>query len=298
MADRQPQELFEEMVGGPDYSSGRWKKGFARFRRSRPAVVGSVIVGLFVLLALLAPILAPYDPLVMHKGVRLTPPDGTFWLGTDEYGRDIASRLLYGARVSFMASFGATSAAAIFGVTLGLIAGYYRGWVDRFAAGFIDTVFAFPSILLAVGLVAMLGPSIRNVIIAIAIVMMPHFARTVRATTLGVRSQQYVEASQAIGASDLRVMLRHVLPNIAAPIIVQASLVFSYSISAEASLSFLGVGNPPPMPSWGLMLRGTYGYVEQTPTASIFPGLAITLCVLGFNVIGDGLRDFLDPARR
>lgn len=298
MAETQRGAFLDQVAARQGKAPGRWRKGLARFRRSRPAVVGSVIVGTFGVLALLAPIIAPVDPLVMHTGIRLTPPDGTFWLGTDEFGRDILSRLLFGARISFAASFGATSVAALFGITLGLVAGYFRGWVDRIASGAIDTVFSFPSVLLAVGLVAMLGPSLRNVIIAIAIVMMPHFARTVRATTLGIRNQQYVEAAQAVGASDLRVVLRHILPNIAAPIIVQASLVFSYSISAEATLSFLGVGVQPPSASWGLMLRGTYGYIEQTPTASIFPGLVITLVVLGFNVIGDGLRDFLDPARR
>jgi peptide/nickel transport system permease protein len=273
-------------------------QAFGRFKRNRPALVGAIVIAVFGILALFAPLIAPRDPLLMESGIRLTSPDGSHLLGTDEFGRDILSRLLYGARISFLVGFAATGAAALLGTPLGLVAGYYRGWYDRVGAAIIDVLFSFPSILLAIAVVAIMGPGLRNVIVAIGFTMTPHFARLVRGATMAIRNEQYVEAAQAIGASNFRVVLRHILPNIAAPMIVQASLVFSFSITAEASLSFLGVGNQPPTPSWGLMLQGAYGYVNQAPTAAIFPGLAITTLVLSFNVVGDGLRDFFNPAQR
>ena len=297
MAGEERTFSLEGVVVEPGMARSR-RQALARFRRNRLGVVGFVIIGLFGLFALLGPVIAPDDPFIMEAGIRLTTPDTSHWLGTDERGRDILSRLLHGTRIAFIAGFASTVAAGLFGITLGLFAGYYGGWRDRIGAAIIDVLFSFPAILLAIAIVAMMGSGLRNVIIAIAFIMMPHFARLARGAALAVRNQQYVEAAQSIGASNLRVILRHVLPNVAAPIIVLASLVFSYSITAEAALSFLGVGNQPPTPSWGLMVKATYGYIEQVPTASIFPGLAITIVVLGFNMLGDGLRDFLDPTQR
>jgi peptide/nickel transport system permease protein len=260
------------------------------------------VICVYLFTALLADVLAPFDPLDMSAGPRLATPDAAHWFGTDEFGRDVLSRMLYGARIAFTVGVLSASAAAILGSTIGLLGGYFGGLADRAVTTIIDLIFAFPTILLAIAVAAFLTgggmPPALPVIIALCVVQSPHFARVVRGATLAIKAQPFVEATRVLGASHRRVIRIHILPNVVAPLIVQFSLSFSYAILAESSLSFLGVGHPPPAPSWGAMLTGAYGYVERAPWAAFFPGLAITLLILGFNVLGDGLRDFFDPTRR
>lgn len=277
-------------------------RALRRFGRHRPAIVGAAVIGVYLVTALLANVLAPYDPLDMSAGARLATPDAAHWFGTDEFGRDVLSRVIYGARIAFTVGVLSASAAAILGSTIGMLGGYFGGLLDRAVTMLIDLIFAFPTLLLAISVAAFLtgggmGPAVP-VIIALCVVQSPHFARVVRAATLAIKAQPYVEAAQVLGASRRRIIRIHIVPNILAPLIVQFSLSFSYAILAESSLSFLGVGHPPPAPSWGAMLTGAYGYVERAPWAAFFPGMAITLLILGFNILGDGLRDFFDPTRR
>jgi len=277
-------------------------RALRRFSRHRPAIVGAAVIGVYLITALLANVLAPYDPLDMSAGLRLATPDAAHWLGTDEFGRDVLSRVIYGARIAFTVGVLSASAAAILGSTIGVLGGYFGGLLDRAVTMLIDLIFAFPTLLLAIAVAAFLTgggvPPAVPVIIALCVVQSPHFARVVRAATLAIKAQPYVEAAHVLGASHHRIIRIHIVPNILAPLIVQFSLSFSYAILAESSLSFLGVGHPPPAPSWGAMLTGAYGYVERAPWAAFFPGMAITLLILGFNILGDGLRDFFDPTRR
>lgn len=259
--------------------------------------VGLLLVLLFVLLAITAPWIAPHDP-ISQPAERLRAPDGTYWLGVDEFGRDILSRLIYGSRVSLQVGIISVGIALLLGGALGLLAGYYRGWLDSVIGRVVDIMFAFPTVILIVVLAGVLGPSISTAMLAIGIVYAPQFARIVRGPTLAVMQQQYVEGALAIGARRGRVMLRYVLPNIAAPIIVQATLSFSTAILAEATLSFLGLGTQPPDPSWGAMLGTGRKFMELAPWVAIYPGLAIALAVLGWNLFGDALRDALDPRLR
>ena len=266
-------------------------------RRQRLALTGSCIVLFFVVLAMVGPFVAPNDPTSL-VGVPLRDPDGEFWLGTDEIGRDVLSRLLHGARVSFQVGLVAVGIAGSVGTILGLVAGYRGGWVDNSLILLMDIIFAFPAILLAIAIITFRGNNLLNAMIAIAVVFMPAFMRIERGATLSVRHTQYVEAAIAIGTPLPRILARHVFPNITAPLIVQASLVFAFAVLAEASLAYLGLGNKPPAPSWGSMVSGSYGSLRIAPWASIIPGAAIGLTVLGFNLLGDGLRDALDPRLR
>jgi peptide/nickel transport system permease protein len=260
-------------------------------------VTGVLLVLLFILLSMLAPLLAPFDP-IAQPADRLAPPDGVYWLGADEFGRDILSRIIYGSRVSLQVGVISVGIALLVGGAFGLVAGYYRGWVDSIIGRVVDIMFAFPTIILIIVLAGVLGPSITTAMLAIGIVYAPQFARIVRGPTLSVMQQQYVEGAQAIGAPQWLVMLRYVLPNIAAPIIVQATLSFSTAILAEATLSFLGLGAQPPEASWGSMLGSGRKFMELAPWVAIYPGLAIALAVLGWNLFGDALRDALDPRLR
>lgn len=277
-------------------------RALRRFGRHRPAIAGAAVIGVYLIAALLARVLAPYDPLDMSAGPRLATPDAAHWFGTDEFGRDVLSRVIYGARIAFTVGVVSASAAAVLGSTIGVLGGYFGGLLDRAVTMLIDLIFAFPTLLLAIAVAAFLTgggmPPAVPVIIALCVVQSPHFARVVRGATLATKAQPYVEAAHVLGASHHRIIRLHIVPNILAPLIVQFSLSFSYAILAESSLSFLGVGHPPPAPSWGAMLTGAYGYVERAPWAAFFPGMAITLLILGFNVLGDGLRDFFDPTRR
>jgi peptide/nickel transport system permease protein len=261
------------------------------------ALVGLGLVGLFVAVALAAPLVSPFDP-VSHPGKRLSPPGGAHWLGTDEFGRDVLSRVVYGARVSLQVGLVSVSLALALGGPLGLLSGYYVGLVDRLAGRLVDVMFAFPSVILIIAISGVVGPSLTTAMLAIGIVYSPIFARIVRAPTLGVMQQQYVEGARAIGVGRGRLIARHVLPNIAAPVIVQTTLSFSTAILSEATLSFLGLGTQPPHPSWGTMLSAGRRYMELAPWVAVYPGLAIALTVLGLNLLGDALRDALDPRLR
>ena len=258
---------------------------------------GGIILAL-ALVALFGALLAPYDPMAMDFGARFAPPSWAHPFGTDDFGRDVFSRVLYGAAVSFQVAFIAVGISGLAGVALGLTAGYRGGWVDDAIMRTMDILFAFPAVLLAITVMAILGRGIENAMIAIAIVYAPIFARVTRGAVISVRDREFVTAARALGQSQLRIMLRHVLPNALGPIIVQTSLSLAFAILAEAALSFFGLGTQPPDPSWGRMLSEGRGYLQQAPWMGIFPGLAIMVSVLGFNTLGDGLRDVLDPRFR
>jgi peptide/nickel transport system permease protein len=267
--------------------------------RSQPlALTGALLVALFALIALIGPSIAPHGPTEQFIEDRLQAPSAAYPLGTDEFGRDIYSRLLYGAGVSFQVGAIAVGIAGALGILLGLIAGYAGGWVDNVLTLLMDVVFAFPAILLAIAIISLLGNNLTNAMIAIAIVYTPTFMRVVRGATLSVRHTAYVEAAVSLGAPTPRILGAHVFPNITAPLVVHASLNFAFAVLAEASLAFLGLGNKPPAPSWGSMVSASYGFLQLAPWAAIVPGVAIALAVLGFNLLGDGLRDALDPRTR
>jgi len=258
---------------------------------------GGIILAL-ALVALFGATLAPYDPVAMDFTVRFAPPSWAHPFGTDDFGRDVFSRILNGASVSFQVAFIAVGISGVAGVALGLTAGYRGGWIDDVIMRTMDILFAFPAVLLAITVMAILGRGVENAMIAIAIVYAPIFARVTRGAVISVRDREFVTAARALGQSQLRIMLRHVLPNALGPIIVQTSLSLAFAILAEAALSFFGLGTQPPDPSWGRMLSEGRGYLQQAPWMGIFPGLAIMVSVLGFNTLGDGLRDVLDPRFR
>jgi peptide/nickel transport system permease protein len=260
-------------------------------------MVGAVIVLLTIVVALAAPLLAPYDP-DAQKSVRLLGPRWTNLMGTDELGRDTFSRIVFGARVSLQVGIVSVLVALVVGSLLGLIAGFWGGAIDSWLMRFVDVLFAFPGLILAIVIAGLLGPSRNNAMIAIGVVFAPAFARVIRGSVLSVVSEPYVEAGRVMGATSARLIRLHVLPNILAPLIVLTTVYLSSAILAEAGLSFLGLGTQPPEPSWGGMLNIARTYMELNPWMAIFPGLAIMLVVLGFNFLGDGLRDVLDPRLR
>lgn len=264
----------------------------------RTVGLGAALLLLFVLPGLAAPWLAPFDPLGLDLMGSLAPPSTAHWLGLDEQGADILSRLLHGARISLAVGLITVAISATFGTLAGLVAGYAGGWVEHAIMGLVDVLLAFPGLLLAIALVAVLGPGIENVILALSALGWVGFARLVRGQVLTVKGLDYVLAAQSLGAHHLRLMTVHILPNIMAPILVQASFAIAGSILAEASLSFLGLGAPPGTPSWGAMLAEGKYVLMDAPHVSIFPGLAIMAVVLGFNLLGDALTDWLDPKRR
>ena len=253
----------------------------------------------FVFAALFAGAVAPYDPLATNAAHSLASPSAAHWMGADNFGRDVYSRILHGARISLAVGVGSTALGCLFGVMLGLLSGYLSGWVDLLVQRVIDILQALPLLVLALVMAAALGPSIQNTIIAIAIPLIPTVARVIRANTLALRELPFVEAARAIGMSDLRIALRHVLPNTLAPLIVLATAQFGSAILTEAALSFLGLGIPEPHPSWGRMLSESAAeYVRTAPWLVIFPGMAISLVVFGTNLLGDAMRDLLDPRQR
>jgi peptide/nickel transport system permease protein len=266
--------------------------------RQRLALTGLCLVAFFVVVAVGGGWVAPYNFSAQHARDRLQPPGGAYLLGTDEFGRDILSRLMFGAGISFQVGVISVGISGVAGVLLGLLAGYVGGWLDAVLTLIMDVLFAFPAILLAIAIIAMLGSSLTNVMLAIGIVNTPTFMRVVRGSTLSLRKMTFVEAAVSLGAPTPRVLARHVFPNLTAPLIVLASLNFAFAVLAEASLAYLGLGNKPPSPSWGSMVSSSYGFLETAPWAALFPGLAIALAVLGFNLLGDGLRDALDPRLR
>lgn len=265
--------------------------------KRRMVAIGLAILIVFVLLAALAPLLAPYAPGKLSIVNRLKPPSATYWFGTDEFGRDIFSRMLYAGRLSLSVGAAVVVLSSLIGVTLGLLAGFFKR-LDTPIARLIDAMMAFPDILLAIALVAALGPSLMTVIIALSIVYAPRLARIVRAATLVIRELPYVEAARAFGNPTSRIMVRHVLPNIVSPITVQATFIFASAMLAEAGLSFLGLGVSPDIPTWGTMISSGRQYIGQADWMTYFPGLAIVLAVLSLQMVGDGLRDLLDPRLR
>ncbi len=265
-----------------------------RFARRPLAVGGLVVLVLIALLAVFAGVLTS-DPAASDFLGVFAPPGGAHLLGTDDLGRDVLARIAYGARVSMEAGVLATALAMAVGIPLGLVAGYYRGWADLVISRLTDVVLAFPFLILAVGLAAILGPSLRNVVIALGLTRVPAFIRVTRGEVLGLRELDYVSGAVADGASDARILRRYILPNAMSPLIVQATLSIPEAILGEAVLSFLGLGVQPPTPSWGTMLASAQPFLAQAPWLAIFPGLAIMLATLSFNLLGDGLRDVLDP---
>jgi peptide/nickel transport system permease protein len=269
-----------------------------RAARNPRVVIGAAVLLLFFLMAIFAPLIATGDPLRQHPQQRLAPPSAVYPFGTDEFGRDLLSRLIYGSRVSLQVAFGSIALAVVAGVALGLIGGYFgRGW-ETATMRLMDVLLAFPPILLAIAVVAFLGPGVRNLIIVIGILYTPRFARLVHASTLSERTREYIEAARAMGARAPRILLRGILPNILAPIIVQISLSLGFAILVESGLSFLGIGVRPPNPSWGLMIATGRGYMSQSIWPILWPSLAISLIILACNILGDGLRDTLDPRLR
>ena len=282
-------ESHEEAM--PDEGNRVW----AALRSNVPAMVGMVILAVLVVVGVLGNAIAPYGVNEVNVDNMLEGPTLAHPFGTDELGRDVLSRVIVAGRVSLMVGLVSVGLALLAGVTIGLIAGYYGGFVDNLLMRCMDVLFAFPVLLLAVAIVAVLGPGLVTAMVAIGVVYAPIFARVTRASVLSVREQVFVQAAVSVGASDGRIMRRHVLPNIAAPLIVQTSLSLAFAILSEAALSFLGLGIQPPQPSWGRMLYDGRGFVQDAWWLGMFPGLAIFLTVLAFNVVGDALRDVLDP---
>jgi peptide/nickel transport system permease protein len=284
-------------VAAPDERTG-WRALVAVVVRNRLAAAGLVVLGLFVVLAVFGDAIAPYGRNEQRVAPRLQPPTWAHPFGADEDGRDLFSRVILGAETSLRVSLVAVGIALVAGVVLGLLAGYYRGWLDDVVMRLMDMLFAFPAILLAIAILAIRGRGAGNAMIAIGIVYTPIFARVTRASVLSVREEAYVRAARSVGAGDLRTVRRHILPNVATPIIVQTSISLAFAILAEAALSFLGLGTQRPEPSWGILLSDGRDYIQDAWWLTVFPGLAIFLVVLSFNVVGDALRDALDPRQR
>lgn len=277
--------------------NGSSQKAWQSFFKNRLAVVGLVLLSVLILIALSASLISPYDPIKLDLEALTQAPSWKHWFGTDNLGRDVLSRVMYGARVSLSAGVVAVSIAVVVGVALGLLAGFFRGAVDELIMRVVDAMLAFPFLVLAITLAAVLGPSLENAMLAIAVVSIPGFARLTRAQMLSERERDYVLAAESLGSSDARIVFRHLLPNIAGAVVIQATLSIAGAILAESSLSFLGLGVQPPTPSWGEMLNTARGYLRDAPWTAIAPGSLIFLSVLAFNLVGDGLRDALDPRR-
>jgi peptide/nickel transport system permease protein len=268
-------------------------------RRNPLAAIGVVLIAIFVVFALFAPWIAPQDPASINLPARLDPASRAHWLGTDELGRDILSRVIYGARISMLVGTCVVATSLALGLIIGSIAGYYGGAIDRFVNIVVMNAFlSFPGILLAIAFVAFRGPGIFNLVVALSLGGWVGYARLVRGQVLAAREREYVEASRALGASDLRIIVRHIIPNIIQPVIVQAAIGMAGAILAEATMSFLGLGVPPPTASWGTMLNDGRAHLFDAPHLVFFPALAVMLAVLSFNFIGDALRDYLDPRSR
>ena len=279
-------------VAAPAKSSNRaWRK----LKANKSALVGLAIIAFFTLLAIAAPLLPIVDPLATSWTAIRKAPSAAHWMGTDDIGRDILSRMIWGAQASHMAGIFSVAIAIVIGVPFGLISGYFGGWVDQVISRITEAFLALPFLIMAIALAAFLGPSLTNAMIAIGLSAMPVFVRLTRGQVLAVKTEDYVEGARSIGLGHFDIMTRYILPNIMAPIIVQATLTVATAIIAEASLSFLGLGQQPPAPSWGSMLNVAKNFLDQAPWMAMWPGAAIFLVVIGFNLLGDGLRDALDP---
>lgn len=272
-----------------------WFEAWRRLLKSKIGIAGLGIIMFLIIVAALAPVLAPYDPFKQNILARYKSPSAEHLLGTDEMGRDILSRIIYGSRISIQVGLVSVALALVFGVSFGLAAGYYGGKLDMLIMRFMDIMLAFPSILLAIGIVAILGPQLKNTMLAIGIINVPRFARIVRSSVISIKESEYISAVRALGAGDFRIIFKHLLPNAMAPLIVQTTLSIATAILEAAALSFLGLGAQPPSPEWGAMLSDARSSLQRAPWVATFPGLAIIFGVLGFNLLGDGLRDALDP---
>jgi ABC-type dipeptide/oligopeptide/nickel transport system permease subunit len=279
-------------------AAGRLRRWWRRFARNRGAVFGLAVLVVIVVTSVFAPLLAPYDPLAQGVGPALQGPSLEHWAGTDSFGRDLLSRIIYGARIALIVGVVSVALAMLIGVTLGLAAGYYGGWLDIVVMRIMDGLFAFPIIILAIAMMAIMGFGVLNVIIAVGVGFIAPFARVTRADVLAVKEEPYVEAARLAGVSRPAIIVRHVLPNVLAPIIVQAALRVSGAIITESGLSFLGLGPPPPNPVWGSMIAEGRNFIVMAPHVSTFPGIALMLAIVGLNLLGDGLRDTLDPRLR
>ena len=273
-------------------------RAWRRLRQRKSAMLGLVVICVLVLLAIFAPLIAPYDPAQQSWTAVRKPPSWAHWFGTDESGRDLLSRVIFGARASLLAGVVSISIALTAGVPIGLLAGYRGGWLDALISRITDAMLACPNLILAIALAAFLGPSLTNAMIAIGVTATPVFVRLTRGQVLAVKVEDYVEAARAVGNPAWRIAVRHILPNILPALLVQATLAIAAAIIAEASLSFLGLGQQPPAPSWGSMLNTAQRFLTNAPWMAVWPGLAIFLSVLSFNLLGDGLRDALDPKER
>ena len=282
----------------PTAAPGGLRRWWRRFARNRGAVFGLSVLLVIVLTSVFAPLLAPYDPVAQGVGPPLQRPSLEHWAGTDSFGRDLLSRIIYGARIALVVGVVSVALAMLIGVSLGLAAGYYGGWLDIVVMRTMDALFAFPIIILAIAMMAIMGFGVLNVIIAVAVGFIAPFARVTRADVLAVKEEPYVEAARLAGVSSRAIIVRHVLPNVMAPIIVQAALRVSGAIITEAGLSFLGLGPPPPNPVWGSMIAEGRNFIVMAPHVSTFPGIALMLAIIGLNLLGDGLRDTLDPRLR
>jgi peptide/nickel transport system permease protein len=278
--------------------AGPWRRAGGRLLRRKAALAGLAVVLGFVALALAAPWLAPHDPVATSWGAIRKAPTAVHWFGTDELGRDVLSRVIWGTRASLLAGVVSVSISLALGVPIGLVAGFLGGWADALISRVTDAFLACPFLILAIAMAAFLGPSLTNAMVAIGVSATPIFVRLTRGQVLAVKVEDYVEAARAVGNPPWRVALRHVLPNVTAPLIVQSTLAVAAAVIAEASLSFLGLGQQPPAPSWGSMLNTAKNYMDNAPWMAIWPGLAIFVLVLSFNLLGDGLRDALDPRQR
>jgi peptide/nickel transport system permease protein len=274
---------------------GKIVKLMKKLKTNPKGFLGFIILLVYVGMALFADIISTHDPNEIVPEDRLLPPSFKHFFGTDQYGRDIFSRVVHGSRISIYVGSLSSLIALVLGTTMGLLAGYYRGYIDEVISRFIDVLLAFPALLLAILIAAILGPNLFNLCVIIGVVYMPQFTRIVRASVLSLREKEFVLAARAAGDRDFTVMFSEILPNAIAPLIVQTSITFAFAILTEASLSFLGLGIPPPTPAWGSMLYDARGYIEFAPWMTIAPGMAIFLAVFGFNTFGDGLRDILDP---
>ena len=283
---------------GPAPAGSRWAEVWSGLRRRRTAMLGLGIYLVVLVFALTADLIAPHDPNRLRMSVRLQGPSAEYWLGTDELGRDVASRIIYGARVSLMVGMISIGIATAIGLPLGLLAGYYGGWPDAAISRGVDALLAFPSLILALAIMSVLGPNLQNAMIAIGIIYAPAFVRLTRAGVLSIKVNEYVMAARVAGARDRYLMARTILPNIVSPLLVQITLGFANAIIAEAALSFLGMGVQPPTSSWGAMLDSGRKFLSQTLWYSSSAGMAIFLTILSLNLLGDGLRDVLDPRLR
>ncbi len=272
-----------------------WVEVFRRLRKNRLAMLGLVVVLLLIGMALFASSIAPYSYEDQDLLAAFEGPSKAHWFGTDEFGRDIFSRVVYGSRISLQVGLVAVSFSILIGGFLGALAGYYGGWIDNLIMRIMDILFSVPQLLLAISVAASLGPGLFNLMIAVGISSVPQYARLVRASVLSIREQEFIEAAKSIGARDLKIIFRHILPNCMAPIIVQGTLGVAFAILTAAGLSFIGLGIQPPIPEWGAMLSGGREYIRDNAYMTMFPGLAIMITILALNFLGDGLRDALDP---